>query len=83
MKPRVIQAYRDLTWFWTLALLIKAAGSYYLGAHFSTKDYLIVSPLWDLCSDSVLVTWSLLYGRARLGSSSAGLQRPEPSVVFP
>jgi len=82
-RPDAARVYRVLTRGWILALLIKAAGGYYLGAHFVTKDYLIASPLWDLCSDSVLVTWSLLYGRARLGSSSAGVQRPEPSAVFP
>jgi hypothetical protein len=69
-QPNAIRTYRVLTWGWTLALLIKAAGCYYLAAHLSTQDYLMFSPLWDLTSDSVLVTWSVLYGRSRLASSA-------------
>ena len=70
--PNAMKAYRVLTGGWTLALLIKAAGSYYLGAHLSAKDYLLFSPLWDLATDSMLVTWSLVYGRAALRSPAAG-----------
>jgi len=65
-QPGAMGAYRVLTAGWIVALLIKAAGSYFLGAHFVAKDYLLASPLWDLVSDSALVTWSILYGRARL-----------------
>jgi hypothetical protein len=65
-QPGAMTAYRVLTMGWIIALLIKAAGSYFLGAHFAAKDYLLASPVWDLASDSVLVTWSILYGRARL-----------------
>ena len=82
-QPGALRAYRVLTCGWILALLIKAAGSYYLGGHFSTKDYLIVSPLWDLASDSVLVTWSLLYGKAKLGSTDPRVQSAAPAVVIP
>lgn len=78
-QPGAMRAYRVLTGGWVAALLIKAAGSYYLGAHFATKDYLLVSPLWDLASDTVLVTWSLLYGKARLGPS--GDDSPPPTVT--
>jgi hypothetical protein len=65
-RPRALAAYRVLTLGWTAALLIKAMGSYFLGAHFTASDYLIASPLWDMASDSLLVTWSILYGRAHL-----------------
>lgn len=64
--PRALAAYRALTKGWIAALLIKAGGAYLLGAHLSTASYLIASPLWDLVSDSCLVTWSILYGRAHL-----------------
>jgi hypothetical protein len=80
MKPRVIQAYRDLTWFWTLALLIKAAGSYYLASQATTKQFLVFSPLWDLISDTVLVSWSILYGRARL-SRAVGVEPPPVALA--
>ena len=70
-QPAALRAYRVLTLGWTVVLLIKAAMSYYLGANFSAKDFLILSPFWDLFSDSVLVTASILYGRKTL----AGLPR--------
>jgi len=69
-QPGAMNAYRVLTMGWIVALLIKAAGSYFLGAHFVAKDYLLASPIWDLVSDSILVTWSILYGRARLVGSN-------------
>ncbi|WP_293379801.1 VC0807 family protein [Phenylobacterium sp.] len=65
-QPEALRAYRVLTLGWTAALLIKAAGSYWLGANFAAKDFLVFSPLWDLLSDSVLVTASILYGRKAL-----------------
>jgi hypothetical protein len=73
-QPNAMSAYRILTGLWTVALLIKAVGSYFLAAHLSTKDFLVASPLWDLISDSVLVTWTVVYGRVKLGSSTDGAQ---------
>ncbi|WP_044591547.1 VC0807 family protein [Bradyrhizobium sp. LTSPM299] len=73
-RPAALKTYQTLTLGWTFALLIKAAGAYLLAANFATKDYLLLSPLWDLASDSVLVTWSMLYGRSRLR------QRPAEDV---
>ncbi|MGV8995627.1 MAG: VC0807 family protein [Parvibaculaceae bacterium] len=70
-QPNAMHAYRVLTWVWTMALLIKAVGGYFLAAHLSTKGFLIASPLWDLISDSVLVTWSIVYGRAKLKSPNS------------
>jgi uncharacterized membrane protein len=74
-----LQAYRVLTLGWTLALLIKAAGSYWLGATFPAKDFLLFSPLWDLASDSVLVTASILYARKALAPTPASA----PSRIAP
>ena len=76
-QPGAMDAYRVLTIGWIVALLIKAAGSYFLGAHFAAKDYLLLSPIWDLVSDSTLVTWSILYGRARLVPAA-----PPPSAAL-
>ncbi|MDR3506683.1 MAG: hypothetical protein P4L64_02170 [Caulobacteraceae bacterium] len=81
--PDAMAAYRVLTWGWTFALLVKAAGGYILAAHLSTKDYLIASPLWDLASDSALVTWTLLYGRARLVPTAETPSLSTPPVVIP
>lgn len=77
-RPHALRVYRVLTLGWTAALLIKAAGSYYLAATFVAKDFLVFSPLWDLVSDSVLVTASILYGRKALAA-----RVPEPSLVAP
>jgi hypothetical protein len=77
-RPDALRAYRILTLGWTAALLIKAAGSYWLGANFAAKDFLLLSPLWDLASDSVLVTASILYGRRALATRAA-----KPALVAP
>jgi hypothetical protein len=82
-QPGAMGTYRALTWGWTAALLIKAAMSFYLGGHLTTKSYLVASPVWDLASDTLLLTWTILFGRARLGLASAGPRRPEPAVVIP
>jgi hypothetical protein len=80
-QPNALAVYRALTWGWILALLIKAAGGYYLAAHFSTRDFLVYSPLWDLVSDSLLVTCTVLYGRARLGPPAGGPHLPAHAVI--
>jgi hypothetical protein len=82
-QPNATSAYRVLTWGWAAALLIKAAGAYYLAAHFSTTDYLVLSPLWDLVSDCALLAWCLAYGRARLGSSTVGARTSNALAVTP
>ena len=64
--PAAMRTYRIMTWVWAFALLIKSAGSVYLATHFAAKDYLVFSPIWDLVSDSSLVSWTILYGRAKL-----------------
>jgi hypothetical protein len=78
--PHAMAAYRVLTWGWFAALLIKAAGTYVLAAHVPTRDFLLVSPLWDLISDSVLVAWTVFYGRARLSHDA---QSAKKIVVVP
>jgi hypothetical protein len=80
-RPSALHAYRVLTLGWTAALLIKAAGSYWLGANFAAKDFLLFSPLWDLVSDSVLVTASILYGRRALAPPAPAPPRAAPAVA--
>jgi hypothetical protein len=82
-QPSAMRAYRVLTCGWIAALLIKAAGSYYLGDHLSATDYLVVSPLWDLLSDSILITWSIIYGKAKLGSPSDRTPPAKSAAVLP
>lgn len=76
MQPRAFKAYRSLTWGWTLALLVKAGGSFCLASSATTKDYLVFSPLWDLVSNAALVSWSLGYARAKLPHPSQEDQEP-------
>lgn len=80
-QPDALRAYRILTIGWTVALLIKAAGSYWLGANFAAKDFLLFSPLWDLASDSVLVTASILYGRKAFAAPVQEASRAAPPVA--
>jgi hypothetical protein len=82
-QPAALHAYRLMTWVWAFALLIKSAGSVYLAMTFAAKDFLIVSPLWDLASDSSLVAWSILYGRAKLGSLASQPAAPAALTVDP
>jgi hypothetical protein len=81
LKPLNLQVYRLMTWVWTAGLLIKSAGGVYLAVTLETKTYLIASPLWDLLSDALLVSWSLLYGKARLSVPSA-VSAPSPDLDF-
>jgi hypothetical protein len=78
-QPSALGTYRFMTWVWAAGLLIKSAGSVILATHFAAKDYLVFSPLWDLISDSSLVSWSILYGRAKLVMS--GETRPPPPLA--
>ena len=76
VEPQNLKTYRLMTWAWTAGLLIKSAGSVYLALTFVTKDFLIASPLWDIISDASLVSWSILYGRAKLSDANPGNTLP-------
>ena len=65
-QPDALKVYRVITWVWAAGLIGKALGSMVWADIFSTKDYLIGNGLWSLVTDGMLVTWSLLYGRAKL-----------------
>lgn len=83
-QPNALRAYRMLTWGWALGLLIKAAGAYGLATHVATQDFLVFSPLWDLASDGVLVTASILYARAHLAPSARdGALSNAPAASMP
>jgi hypothetical protein len=82
-QPNAMNVYRVLTWGWIATLLIKAVGSYFLAAYLPTTNFLLASPLWDLVSDSVLVTWTIFYGRAKLGSSSDSAQSTATAIASP
>jgi hypothetical protein len=71
-RPDALATYRTMTWVWTVALLVKAAGAWLLAVEFTTAQYLVASPLWDLVSDGSLVAWSMAYGREQL--------QPAPSL---
>jgi len=65
-QDNTLKVYKVITAAWVAALLLKALGGMAWADLFTTKDYLIVNGLWSLATDGILVTWSLLYGRAKL-----------------
>ena len=68
-QPHAIQVYKRMTWVWAIALLLKAVGSVIVAELFTTREYLIFNSTWSLVTDAVLVTWTMLYGRAKLVES--------------
>jgi hypothetical protein len=68
MQPEAMRVYEVMTWVWVFAFLVKAAGNYVIAESFMTKEFLVFNPIWSLATDGVLVTWTMLYGRARLVS---------------
>jgi hypothetical protein len=82
-QPNTLRVYRALTWTWAFGLLIKAAGAYGLAMHVATQDFLVFSPLWDLASDCVLVTGSILYARAHLAPREAASAKSPEAPAMP
>ncbi|ALP68541.1 VC0807 family protein [Paraburkholderia caribensis] len=68
MQPYAMRVYRFMTWVWIIAFLIKSIGNYTISQYFSTREFLIFNPIWSLATDVVLLTWTMLYGRAKLVS---------------
>ncbi|MDO6415032.1 VC0807 family protein [Sphingomonas sp. BIUV-7] len=77
-KPHVRATYRELTIGWVVGLTVKSAINLVFASYLSTREFLMISPLWDLASDAILVTVSLLYGKARL--SAARSPAAEPAI---
>lgn len=67
-QPHAMRVYRFMTWAWVFAFMVKALGNYLLSQSVSTKDFLLFNPIWSLGTDIVLITWTTLYGHARLVS---------------
>jgi hypothetical protein len=59
--------YRTMTWIWAAVLFAKSVVSVVIALTFSTKQYLILSPLWAYSSDVGLIWWSFYYGYSKLG----------------
>ncbi|QBR03419.1 VC0807 family protein [Paraburkholderia pallida] len=76
-QPHAMRVYRFMTWVWVFALFIKAGGSLLIAEFAVTKSYLFLNPIWSIVSDAILVTWTMLYGRAKLvspeGPASGGI----------
>ena len=73
-QPYAMRVYRFMTWAWVVAFLIKAVGNYVISQSFSTKEFLLFNPIWSLGTDIVLITWTTLYGHAKLVSP----KKPDP-----
>lgn len=65
-QPNAMSVYRFMTWVWGFSMLGKAVGNVVIAELFVTKQYLVFNPIWSLVTDIALVTWTMLYGRAKL-----------------
>jgi hypothetical protein len=59
--------YRTMTLVWALTLIAKSVVSVVIALTCSTKQYLILSPLFTYSSDALLIWWSFHYGYSKLG----------------
>lgn len=71
IREDVLQVYRFMTVIWAMVLFAKSIVSIAMALSFSTKRYLILSPLVNYGSDVLLIFWSFRFGYARLGHHSA------------
>jgi hypothetical protein len=61
------RVYRTMTLVWALTLIAKSVVSVAIALIFSTRWYLILSPLFTYSSDVLLIWWSFHYGYSKLG----------------
>jgi hypothetical protein len=60
------RVYRTMTLVWALTLLAKSVVSVAIALVCSTREYLILSPLFAYSSDVALIWWSFHYGYSKL-----------------
>lgn len=61
------RVYRTMTLIWSAVLFAKSAMSVVIALTFSTKQYLVLSPVFAYGSDVLLIWWSFRYGYSKLG----------------
>jgi hypothetical protein len=61
------RVYRNMTLVWALTLMAKSVVSVVIALLCSTRQYLILSPLFAYSSDVLLIWWSFHYGYSKLG----------------
>ena len=66
-RPDAKRVYRTMTLVWAATLIAKSVVSVVIALVFSTKEYLILSPLFTYSSDVLLIWWSFHYGYSKLG----------------
>ena len=77
------RVYRAMTLVWALTLTAKSVVSVGIALVFSTKQYLILSPLFAYSSDVALIWWSFRYGYSKLGHYARGAQDGAKEIVKP
>jgi hypothetical protein len=61
------RVYRTMTLVWALTLIAKSVVTVLIALTFSTRQYLILSPLFTYGSDVLLIWWSFHFGYSELG----------------
>jgi hypothetical protein len=77
------RVYRTMTLVWALTLIAKSAVSVAIALVCSTRQYLILSPLFAYGSDVLLIWWSFHYGYSKLGHYAHDPQAGTNEMVVP
>ena len=77
------RVYRTMTLVWALTLIAKSAVSVVIALVCSTRQYLILSPLFAYGSDVLLIWWSFHYGYSKLGHYAKDPRAGANEIVVP
>ena len=77
------RVYRTMTLVWALTLIAKSAVSVVIALVCSTRQYLILSPVFAYGSDVLLIWWSFHYGYSRLGHYANDPRAGTNEIVLP
>jgi hypothetical protein len=82
-RPDAKSTYRTMTLVWAAVLFAKSVVSVVIALTFSTKQYLILSPLWAYSSDVGLIWWSFHYGYSKLGHYAKDAETEPKEITAP
>ena len=77
------RVYRTMTLIWVFALFAKSVVSVVIALTYSTRLYLILSPLATYGSDVLLIWWSFHYGYSKLGHYADDSQAGPHEITTP
>lgn len=82
-RPDAKSTYQTMTLIWAAVLFTKSVVSVVIALTFSTRQYLILSPLWAYGSDVLLIWWSFHYGYAKLGHYAKDAETEPKEITGP